>query len=83
MDWRAERDREKAETRERRLALAKQRRDEEAKIRKAFESNLKVELGIADHPKADRLIQIAWDLGHSSGLHEVRMYAEQLVDLLS
>lgn len=47
-----------------------------------FRTDLKLWLGIADHPKADHLVELAWSYGHSSGLHEVADYAAELADLL-
>lgn len=36
-----------------------------------------------DHPKAQKMFDIAWDMGHSSGFHEVLHYMEELSDLLT
>ena len=35
-----------------------------------------------NHPKLDKLFDIAWQLGHSSGHHEVWLYMKELVELL-
>lgn len=37
----------------------------------------------AMHPKADRAFSMAWDRGHSSGLHEVVQNLEELAELLT
>jgi hypothetical protein len=41
------------------------------------------ELGILNHPKADKLFDIAWEEGHSNGLTEVWLWMETLADLLN
>lgn len=47
-----------------------------------FYTDVKEDLGIADHPKADLLMSKAWGMGHSSGMSEVYYYALDLVDLI-
>lgn len=36
-----------------------------------FKHDALEELGITNHPKADKLFELAWSEGHSSGYHEV------------
>ncbi len=47
-----------------------------------FKTELLKDLGIADHPKADRLFSMAWERGHSEGYHSVYSEAEDLSDLM-
>ena len=49
---------------------------------KDFRRDLFRSLDIADHPKADKLYELAWEEGHSSGYEEVLNYAEDFVELL-
>lgn len=54
-----------------------------AEIEERFKKDLFKYLDIENHPKRERLFEIAWGLGHSEGLRSVVEYAEELVDLLS
>jgi len=47
-----------------------------------YRSQLESEFETSGHPKAEKLFDLAWDYGHSSGLHEVKMYYEELKELL-
>jgi len=49
---------------------------------KYFFDLVKKDLGIYDHPKADLLMQIAWDDGHGSGYFEVYYFARELAELI-
>ncbi len=52
---------------------------------KAFFDLCKKDLGITDHPKADKLMDIAWSEGHSAGYYgyyDVYYFAEELVELI-
>ena len=40
------------------------------------------DLGLADHPKAERLFSMAWEDGHSEGYHAVYSRAEDLSELM-
>lgn len=55
---------------------------EDSRLYWQFKNDLLKELGITDHPKAQRLFDIAWDKGHSMGYSEVYSEAEELADLL-
>lgn len=57
-------------------------RDRLGTIGAEFKTKMAKALGIADHPKAKLLMQIAWEHGHSSGYREVAIYAEELAELL-
>jgi hypothetical protein len=48
----------------------------------AFKHDLFADLGLKDHPKAEKLYQIAWDRGHSSGLENVYCEASELAALI-
>jgi hypothetical protein len=38
--------------------------------------------GLTGHPKAEKLYEIAWDIGHSAGYHEVEIYYDDMAELL-
>lgn len=38
------------------------------------------DVGLADHPKAEKIFSYAWEKGHSSGYHEVYVELRDLVD---
>jgi len=54
----------------------------QAELENQFREDLIEDLGIKDNPKAGLLFSKAWELGHSSGYHEVYNYACDLVDLI-
>jgi hypothetical protein len=56
--------------------------EDENRLERQFHDDLLEALGVADHPKADKLYQIAWDQGHASGYTEVMNAANELVELL-
>ena len=56
--------------------------EEEEKKRSEFKEELAKEYGIKNHPKLDRLFEIAWNFGHSSGFNEVDLYFSEMVDLI-
>ena len=56
-------------------------RDERGNIPEFFYI-VKKDLGILDNPKADKLMSIAWEVGHSCGYNEVYIYACDLVELI-
>ena len=47
-----------------------------------FKTELLKDLGIADHPKAERLFTMAWEDGHSEGYEAVYSRAEDLSELM-
>jgi hypothetical protein len=47
-----------------------------------FFAMVKKDLDIENNPKADRMLEIAWDFGHSSGYNDVYIYAQELVELI-
>jgi hypothetical protein len=56
--------------------------DEKQRIYLQFKQDVFAELDIEDNPKRDLLFDKAWERGHACGLHEVFMYAEDLVELI-
>jgi hypothetical protein len=58
-------------------------REEEAARVEASKDRAAESTGIPrDHPKFEVAWRIAWDLGHSSGFHEVENYFDDLSELL-
>jgi len=55
---------------------------EEGRITALFEDDLAEAFGVTVHPKRLKLFAKAWDMGHSSGLHEVEHYYSELVELI-
>ena len=47
-----------------------------------FNDVVKFDLNIVDNPKADNMMWIAWQKGHSSGYYEVYLIALELVELI-
>ncbi len=48
----------------------------------AFKKDALEELGLSNHPHADRIYAFAWENGHSSGLQEVWSCLQELKNLL-
>lgn len=48
-----------------------------------FTQDLYVEHGVQDNPKRDKAFSLAWEMGHSSGFHDVASNFADLVDLIS
>lgn len=55
---------------------------DEARLVVQFQADLEEENGVKGHPKAEKLFDLAWGYGHSSGLNEVMQHYEELVELL-
>ena len=51
-------------------------------VKSEFKGRLAKENGVENHPKLDRLFEIAWDFGHNSGFNEVDIYFSEMVDLI-
>jgi hypothetical protein len=47
-----------------------------------FKVDLFVAYGVTGHPKAEKAFELAWEFGHSGGLHEVELYFSTLVTLI-
>jgi hypothetical protein len=56
--------------------------DANTRLELEFKKDLFEELGITNNPKAEKLYNYAWDLGHSAGYHEVYSYAQDLLELI-
>jgi hypothetical protein len=74
-----------------RLHYWKQKRDERAsesmamamKRHNEFRHDLEVHYGVPhDHPKAQKLFEMAWGYGHASGFHEVFQHYGELAELV-
>lgn len=57
-------------------------RVQEARDIEAAKAELATKHGLERNAKFDRAWSIAWDLGHSAGIHEVKNYFHDLADLL-
>ncbi len=51
-------------------------------VKRDFQSDLEEEYDLVGHPKASKLYEIAYDMGHSSGMEDVAHYYCQLSELL-
>jgi len=56
---------------------------ESGEIYDTFKADVLAELGLTDHPKADKLFGMAWDHGHSSGYSDVLSWAEEFAELVN
>ncbi len=63
-------------------AAAAEWRAEQGRLTEMFRQDLIKELDIEDHPMRNKLLNKAWEDGHSSGLQEVYHCALNLVDLI-
>lgn len=50
--------------------------------RSEHKSEMESRHGLVGHPKADRLYQLAWDMGHSAGYGEIETFYDEMADLL-
>lgn len=58
-------------------------RAEEARLDRLFRADLEEEHGLAGHPKAELLFDIAWDDAHSDGYEQIAYRYERLAGLLA
>ena len=58
------------------------RRQDIYRLTVEFRKDLADEYGVTGHPKEPKLWNMAWEHGHSSGLEEVAMYYDELVELV-
>lgn len=56
-------------------------RDRVRDITKRFKAALLEHASLTNHPKAEKLVELAWDYGHDSGLADVELYFDQLSEL--
>lgn len=50
--------------------------------RDAHKATLEKKHGLTGHPKADKLYELAWGMGHSAGYYEVEIFYNDMADLL-
>jgi len=55
---------------------------ENARLHTEFKEDIFEEFGVQNHPKRERVFELAWDRGHSSGFFEVYLVFEELVELI-
>lgn len=58
-------------------------REEEARLNALFKADLEAEYGTTAHPRAGRLFELAWGMGHANGYGEVYDYYGELVTLIT
>ena len=58
-------------------------REKENALVALFKKDLLEELGVLNHSKADTLWNLAWEHGHSCGLGDVALYADEFSELMS
>lgn len=56
--------------------------EEDARVLTKFRADVLADLGLTNHPKANKLYDLAWERGHSSGYYEVYGNALDLATLL-
>lgn len=56
--------------------------EDEDRLLNLFKSDLADYHEVAGNPKFERCFSIAWELGHSSGFHEIANYFADIVDLI-
>lgn len=56
--------------------------DDQNRLEEQFRIDLAEENGLVGHPKEPKLFAIAWEYGHSSGLHEVAYHYEEFAALV-
>ena len=64
------------------LKLVDEYHSANGRVNQSFEAEILAALGIADHPKASKLWEMAYERGHSGGYYEVAQEAERLAELL-
>ena len=57
-------------------------RQEDARISMQIKADLELEHGVAGHRNADKLWELAWEHGHSSGYADIICYYENFVQLI-
>lgn len=63
-------------------ARAAYRNDIRRLEREVFKADLADAYGVSNHPKADRVFELAWDRGHDAGLGDVLIEYDDLVELI-
>ena len=57
-------------------------REKDAAMRQNFRKMLAELYGVSDHPKEQKLFDLSWEEGHSSGYSEVAIKYDEFVDLM-
>lgn len=57
-------------------------RTEQGRLTQLFKHDLEVENGVENNAKKEKVFDLAWSHGHSSGFYEVANYYNQFVDLI-
>jgi len=57
-------------------------RQENVRLDNLFKADALEELGLTDHPKANRFFELCWNEGHGSGFYEVWNEMDKWSDLL-
>jgi hypothetical protein len=55
--------------------------EEQEKLKNQFREDLIAEYHMTNHPKANKIFDKAWELGHSKGHEEVEYYFQDLTEL--
>jgi flagellar biosynthesis/type III secretory pathway protein FliH len=55
--------------------------EEQEKLKNEFREDLIAEYHMTNHPKANKIFDKAWELGHSKGYEEVEYYFQDLTEL--
>jgi hypothetical protein len=55
--------------------------EEQEKLKNEFREDLIAEYHMTNHPKANKIFDKAWELGHSKGHEEVEYYFQDLTEL--
>jgi len=58
-------------------------RQAEAGVRNSFRKTLAQAYGVSEHPKEERLWELAWSKGHANGYAEVALEYDELVTLIT
>lgn len=62
--------------------IRKQEQEEENRKREQHKNDLAVEYGLVGHPKLDKVYELAWEEGHSSGWSEIGYWFGALSNLV-
>jgi len=60
----------------------RKRQEEEREKVRAFRNNLEASYGVQDHPKANKVWELAWEHGHANGFSEIEHYYHEFVSLI-
>lgn len=57
-------------------------REQAAQGEKTFKADLLTTYNLQDHPKGEKALRLAWEIGHSQGFYEVLKCFDNLAELL-